>query len=423
MTIDPATGVISGLAPAVGIHRPLVTVTDGTAEVSTFVTIRIQEPVSGPVEHTPLPDALFLSPPGAPLRFALEDFVDDPDTSEAICISTNLGDIDTILFAEACPAHVANLFAYIDRGDYTDVIFHRSAVTTTSGVAVVQAGLMKPDGAGDYTRVDPDPTVPDEPGLSNLAGSFAMAKTSARNSGSTQWYFNTIDNTNLDGPQSNGGYTVFGRATTPSLPVLAEMHSRPRGNYTVMIDGLSQTLNDWPTTVVPAGATPVLEELVTINSVTHIDALLTCTLNTNSNPAVVHAALNGSELMLSHVPGATGAATITVDVADLDGTLLPVSLDYCVLDLDLVAGLSAGRRLTATFNHEKLPASLSYEVQRSTDGLIWTGFWSTGDGLGAPAVVGNDDQGTHWRLTVEDSTISPPATQTALVRIVVTKSN
>ena len=421
LSIDPSTGVISGIAPPPGIYRPLITATEGTEECDSFVTLRIKPASSGPIELSSVPDTILLAPPTDPLCLDLSTHLHDPDVPDAIRISTNLGDIDTILHSHACPASVENLLAYVDRGDYVDVMFHRSAVTATSGVEVIQAGNFKPDGAGDYTLIPTDPNVIDEPGLSNVAGSFAMAKTSSRHSGSNQWYFNTIDNLNLDGPQSNGGYTVFGRTAPASLPVIAEIQSRPRGNYSVTVDGLSQTLNDWPTTTVPGGASPTVEELIQIQSVTRL-APLTYTLNNNDNPALVSASLNGTELKLTPVAGAIGIAMITVDATDLDGSVLPVELSYCVLNLDLVPSLSPSGHLAATFTHEKLPASLSYELQSSSDGKSWTTFWTTSDGFAAPAVITNDDLGSQRRLTVENDSLNPPATTTALVRIVVTKS-
>ncbi|MCH2065553.1 MAG: peptidylprolyl isomerase, partial [Roseibacillus sp.] len=376
---------------------------------------------SGPGEQSPVPDFLFLASPSGKIRHDLAPHFRDPDTTTAIRFETTLGDVDSILYPEACPAHVENLLNYIDRGDYDGVIFHRSATLASSGVAVVQAGLMKPDGSGDYTRVVTDPNVVDEPGLSNLTGTLAMAKTSWPNSGSSQVYFNTIDNTNLDGTQANGGYTVFGRATSGSLPVLADMHARPRGNYTVTVDGLEQAINDWPTTVEPEGNTPTTGELVQVIQARRIEELLSYRLDSVSNPSLVTASLDGTELTLDPVPGATGTSTLTIEVSDLDGNVLPVGLSYCVLNLEFRSGLSVNHHPTATFRHEKEPGNLSYEVQSSLDGQNWTTFWKTGDGPKATPVIASNDLGSAWQVTVEDTSITSPATRSALLRIVVSK--
>ncbi|MEC8942456.1 MAG: peptidylprolyl isomerase [Verrucomicrobiota bacterium] len=418
---DPTTGVISGTPAAPGVYRPMVSATNGTSEATTFVTFRIKPAPAGPEEHSPVPDFLFLAPPSGQIRHDLAPHFRDPDTTIAIRFETNLGDIDSILYPEACPAHIENLLNYIDRGDYDGVIFHRSATLASSGVAVVQAGLMKPDGNGDYTLVVTDPNVVDEPGLSNRTGTLAMAKTNAPNSGSSQVYFNTIDNTTLDGPGSNGGYTVFGRATSGSLPVLADMHARPRGNYSATVNDTEQTLTDWPTTAEPEGNTPAVGELVQIVQARRLQELLSYRLGPVSNPSLVTASLNGTELTLNPIPGATGTSTLTVEVSDLDGTILPVELSYCVLDLDFRPGLSANDHPTVTFQHEKEPANLSYEVQSSLDGQNWTTYWETGDGTMTAPVIAIDDLGNTWQLTVEDTSITSPATRTALLRIVVSK--
>lgn len=417
LSIDADTGVVSGTAPAPGFYRPIIIATEGTETCSTFLTIRVIAPTSGPEVHTTVPDLVTF--PDIPLCLELADHLHDPDTPVAVRIFTNLGDIDAIIHQPACPASAVNFLGYVDRGNYEGVAFHRSSTSASSGVEVIQAGHLLPDGPGEFKLNHREPNVPDEAGLSNILGTLAMAKTGANHSGSNQWYFNTIDNTNLDGPQSNGGYTVFGRATTPSLPVLAEIHGRPRGDYSVSVEGIVQTFNDWPTSVAPAGASPALDELIQIQSATRI-APLSFELTSNADPSLASAGLAGSKLTLTPVPGAAGNSTLGLEITDLDGTILPVAIRYCVLDLDLVPFLSPAHHPAATFNHDLTPG-LSYELQRSLDGENWVPVWQTSDGFGAAPVIGNLDQGSSRRLTVEDSSLTSPTTRAALVRVVVTK--
>ena len=417
LSIDPDTGVISGTAPAPGFYRALIIATEGTETCSTFLTIRVIAPTSGPEVHTTVPDLVTF--PDVPLCLELADHLHDPDTPVAVRISTNLGDLDTILHQPACPASVINFLGYVDRGNYEGVAFHRSSTTASSGVEVIQAGHLLTDGPGEFKLNHREPNVPDEASLSNVLGTFAMAKTGANHSGSNQWYFNTIDNTNLDGIQNNGGYTVFGRATTPSLPVLAEIHGRPRGVYDISVDGTEQSFTDWPTTVAPVGASPALDELIQILSATRI-APLSFALTSNADPSLADADLTESKLTLTPVAGAAGNSTLSLEITDLDGTVLPLTIRYCVLDLDLVPSLSPSHHPSATFNHDNTPG-LSYEVQRSVDGVNWIPVWQTSDGFGASPVIGNIDQGSFRRLTVEDPSLTSPTTRAALVRVVVTK--
>ncbi|HBM78462.1 MAG TPA: hypothetical protein DD438_10140, partial [Verrucomicrobiales bacterium] len=331
---DSSIGTFSGSPLAPGIYRPMISATDGNTIATTFITLRIKPAPSGPEAVSPLPGFLFLSPPIEPIRYDLAPHFHDPDTSTAIRFQTNLGTIDSILYPEACPAHVENLLNYINRGDYNGAIFHRSAITATSGVAVVQAGLMKLNNDESFTRIVTDPSVVDEPALSNLTGTLAMAKTDAPDSGSSQVYFNTIDNLNLDGPQSNGGYTVFGRVTTGSLPVIADISSLPRGTYTATINSLPRTLGDWPTTAVPEGSVPAPVELVQITEATQLEGVLSYRLGPDGDSSLVSSSLIDTELTLAPVPGTTGTTSIAIEVRDLDGTMLPVPISYCVLDLD-----------------------------------------------------------------------------------------
>ncbi len=418
---DASIGTFSGSPLAPGIYRPMISATDGNTVATTFITLRVKPATAGPEELSPLPGFLFLSPPIAPIRYDLAPHFHDPDTSTAIRFQTNLGTIDSILYPEACPAHVENLLNYINRGDYNGAIFHRSAITATSGVAVVQAGLMKLDEEENFTRIVTDPSVVDEPALSNLTGTLAMAKTGAPDSGSSQVYFNTIDNLNLDGPQSNGGYTVFGRVTTESLPVIADISALPRGTYTASIDSLPQTLSDWPTTAVPEDSIPAPAELVQITEATQLEDLLSYRLGPDGDPSLVSSSFTDTELTLAPVPGATGTTSITIEVQDLDGTILPALISYCVLDLDFRPLLSPAGHPAVTFRHEKIPAALSYEVQSSLDGQQWSTVWRTEDGIAGSAVISQSDLGSAWQLTVEDSAITSPATGVALLRIAVTK--
>ena len=418
---DASIGTFSGSPIAPGIYRPMISATDGTTVATTFITLRVKPATAGPEELSPLPSFLFLSPPIAPIRHDLAPHFHDPDTSTAIRFQTNLGTIDSLLYPEACPAHVENLLNYINRGDYDGAIFHRSAITATSGVAVVQAGLMKLDAEENFTRIVTDPSVVDEPALSNLTGTLAMAKTGAPDSGSSQVYFNTIDNLNLDGPQSNGGYTVFGRVTAESLSVIADISALPRGTYTASIDSLPQTLSDWPTTVVPEDSIPAPAELVQITEATQLEDLLSYRLGPDGDSSLVSSSLTDTELTLAPVPGATGTTSITIEVEDLDGTILPALISYCVLDLDFRPLLSPAGHPAVTFRHEKTPAALSYEVQSSLDGQQWSTVWRTEEGIASPAVIAQSDLGSAWQLTVEDSAITSPATGVALLRIAVAK--
>jgi peptidyl-prolyl cis-trans isomerase A (cyclophilin A) len=131
--------------------------------------------------------------------------------------STSLGTFDVELCAEssvACPGAapdtVANFLHYVDAGAYPDTSFvHRRGFGGPSPL-VFQGGGYWIDG-GIAASVPPFPAIPLEldPNLSNLRGTLAMARASALDSATSQWFVNLVDNVALD--TAGGGYAVFGQ--------------------------------------------------------------------------------------------------------------------------------------------------------------------------------------------------------------------
>ena len=124
-----------------------------------------------------------------------------------VLLETDQGDILIELFAEAAPATVENFLRYVDEGHYDRTLFHR----VVRGF-VIQGGGYGPDLARKPTH---DP-IPNEAGngLSNEAGTIAMARTMDPHSATDQFFINAQDNPGLDHADDSVegfGYCVFGR--------------------------------------------------------------------------------------------------------------------------------------------------------------------------------------------------------------------
>ena len=124
-----------------------------------------------------------------------------------IIIHTNHGDITIELNHEKAPVTAANFEQYVRDGFYDGVIFHR----VIDGF-MIQGGGFEPGMVSKETRNTIDNEA--DNGLSNQAGTLAMARTMDPHSASAQFFINVADNTFLDhtAKTTEGwGYTVFAK--------------------------------------------------------------------------------------------------------------------------------------------------------------------------------------------------------------------
>ena len=136
---------------------------------------------------------------------------------------TNLGDIDVILNPSVAPKTVANFISYVNKGAYTNTIFHRSVpgfIIQSGGFALSNHTLVS---------IPQDAAVKNEYSLSNTRGTIAMAKLgSDPNSATNQWFFNEADANASNLNSQNGGFTVFGKvADAASLAIMDKIAAVP----------------------------------------------------------------------------------------------------------------------------------------------------------------------------------------------------
>lgn len=134
-----------------------------------------------------------------------------------VSINTNFGSLLFELFEEETPQTVQNFLNYVNDGDYINSFFHRSI----AGFVIQGGGFTTTSttftGTDQFTEIPDDAAVQNEPGISNLRGTVAMAKLgNDPNSATNQFFVNFGDNSsNLD--NQNGGFTVFARVLDLSV--------------------------------------------------------------------------------------------------------------------------------------------------------------------------------------------------------------
>lgn len=125
-----------------------------------------------------------------------------------VLVKTSLGDITLELYPDKAPKSVDNFLTYVKSGFYDGTIFHR----VIAGF-MIQGGGFTADLRQKKTRAPI--AIESKNGLSNLRGALAMARTADPNSGTAQFFINTVDNPRLDyAGDANPGYAVFGKVVS-----------------------------------------------------------------------------------------------------------------------------------------------------------------------------------------------------------------
>jgi cyclophilin family peptidyl-prolyl cis-trans isomerase len=119
-------------------------------------------------------------------------------------VETTQGDFVMELDAVRAPLSTENFLRYVRDGAYDGTVFHRVIPNF-----VVQGGGFDEK----LAQRPPRGPIPNESGngLSNRRGTVGLAREENPHSGSSQFYFNLVDNLGLDPLPSRWGYAVFGR--------------------------------------------------------------------------------------------------------------------------------------------------------------------------------------------------------------------
>jgi len=140
---------------------------------------------------------------------------------------TVMGNFEVNLYDTTTPITVTNFLGYVNNGSYTNSVFHRSV----PGFIVQGGGFIYDGVPGVLPPIPARPAILNEPILSNVTGTIAMAKFgNDPNSATNQWFFNLADNSpNLD--LQNGGFTAFGEVVGNGMDVVNAIAALPRFNF------------------------------------------------------------------------------------------------------------------------------------------------------------------------------------------------
>ncbi|WP_306674567.1 peptidylprolyl isomerase [Endozoicomonas sp. ISHI1] len=120
-----------------------------------------------------------------------------------VVIKTSKGDMTIRLNPGKAPVTVENFLAYVDKGFYEGLVFHR-----------VMPGFMIQGGGmtADMSQKPTSAPIRNEPGngLRNRRGTISMARTANPDSATSQFFINLVNNEFLNNRPGRPGYAVFG---------------------------------------------------------------------------------------------------------------------------------------------------------------------------------------------------------------------
>jgi cyclophilin family peptidyl-prolyl cis-trans isomerase len=261
----------------------------------------------------------------------------DPNTD-----GVQAGKIVLELFDDEAPLTVQAFLSYVNnqnlRGDYDNTIIHRSfdfGGNSGPGRDIVQGGGFEFPG---LKHIPVGPEVHNEFSNSrpNSAGTIALAKTSlSPHTGTSEWFFNVNDNTNLLGENNNGGFTVFGEVISgfDIVQAIAAVGVTNLDNgvfANIPLQNYNADPDSNPLTPKPAPTGDQLIRIVdarTLPNVPGNNAGITYTIEgvfeagTTTPSGLLTGKITGSKLNLTYVTSKSGFADVVVTANDGDSTV------------------------------------------------------------------------------------------------------
>lgn len=131
------------------------------------------------------------------------------------------------LYPADAPENVANLLAYVQRGDYEETFIHRTENQNDGAFRLIQGGGVRRYRGDLPAVVEPVPQLSPvilEAERSNVPGTLAMARTNLPDSATSQFYINISDNSSF----FDDFYTVIGELLDGDLDKVSDLTLAPR---------------------------------------------------------------------------------------------------------------------------------------------------------------------------------------------------
>jgi cyclophilin family peptidyl-prolyl cis-trans isomerase len=290
-------------------------------------------------EVTPAYPTAVLHPGGETVDVDLLPFFREPAARGSVVrVNVRIGTVTKPVYLglndQTQPITVANFVKYVTEGKYAGSFFHRLAKNF-----VLQGGGFRWNDAGQLDYVTTNAAIQNEPGLTNVRGTIAMAKLGGDpNSATSQWFVNLADNSvNLDG--QNGGFTVFGSVLRDGMTVIdqvAALTAYDASSVHPAFDTLplsSNSLQRVYTVETTATVVPPLAPGVTV-----------------TNPQIVSGTLTGTTLHLTS--GARGTTAVKISAVDIDGTAQQATITVVVPHSDGWHFVEAADRQSGAFSYD-----------------------------------------------------------------------
>lgn len=134
------------------------------------------------------------------------------------------------MFNAEAPTTVNNFLAYINAGRYENSIIHRSVATGTTPFVIQGGGFTVEDGLVNVVPKFNTITSEFNAARGNQTGTISMAHPGNTNLGSSEWFINLNNNTDLNTDSVDKRHTVFGRVVGNGMTVVNAIHALTETN-------------------------------------------------------------------------------------------------------------------------------------------------------------------------------------------------